>query len=200
MKTLLMTAALIAATAPAALAGPLPTYNIVLGDGAAATAYYVGHEAADTDVAALVLGGGTFFDNQTTPIGTARALGTFVAGTEIEFSMTDLTVPGTYYTGPGSRNSDGDVHAFVTQDPALIYGWGTLPAADRAYALSMESPTTTFVGFEDRAGPQSDFDYNDLVFVVREAQPGFIPEPAAFGILGTALIFFGLLRTRGNLR
>ena len=81
-------------------------------------------------------------------------LGTFAAGTELEFGLYVEEPAGfgypngnpgqnfdtTYYTGPGSRNPDGAAHANVLNN---FYG-----------------PNTAFVGFED----WSDFQYEDLQF------------------------------------
>jgi hypothetical protein len=168
-----------------AVAGPLPTFNIVLGNGTNATAYFVGFEAGDTDTVSVVAGLANFFVNQSTPIGTSAALGIFGTGVEIEFAMNDLSVPAIWYTGPGSRNADGDVHANVTTNIADISG---LSAASYAYAATFAAGTV-FVGFEDRPGNQSDFDYNDLVFAVVNGRTArLVPEPESLALLGAGLM------------
>jgi hypothetical protein len=194
IRTLLAATALSCVLAAAATANPLPTYNLVLGDGADAVATYIGFEAADTDSVELAMSGTPFFVNNTTPMGKTHDLGVAASGAEIPFELMNLTDSLDYFTGPGSRNADGDVHAFVGADPTGIYGFAGLSPAAQAFAVSLEAPGTVFVGFEDLPGAQSDFDYNDLVFAVREAIPGVVDEPAAMALLGTALLGFGMWR------
>jgi hypothetical protein len=170
----------------------------VVGNGSAATATFVGFEAADADSLSLATMGGAIFVNQTTAIGTSANLGVFASGAEIEFKLTDLTETATFYTGPGSRNGDGLVHADVTNTPGAIPGFGGLSTASQNYALGLEAsnPNYIFVGFEDRTGAQSDFDYNDLVFAVLNGTPAAVPEPVTLGVLGVGLLGLGLTRAR----
>jgi hypothetical protein len=93
-----------------------------------------------------------FMDNHSTANGTTYYLGTFAAGTEIEFGLDILDGDGyeangtILYDGPGSRNSDGDVHAYMVNNYEGL--------AD-----------TTYVGFEDElASIPSDFNYTDEVY------------------------------------
>jgi hypothetical protein len=84
-----------------------------------------------------------FMDNHSTPNGTTFYLGTFAAGTEIEFGLDILAgVQNIWYDGPGSRNADGVVHAYMVNNYEGL--------AD-----------TTYVGFEDEAFPGGDFNYID---------------------------------------
>ncbi len=120
-KALLGAALAVSATVIAsagAEAGPLPTFNIVTATGGNVTAYFVGQNAGDDDSTSVVLGASNFFYNHTSSIGDSVSLGSFTAGSEIEFSMTDWSVPATWYTGDGSRNADSDVHANITTSPA----------------------------------------------------------------------------------
>jgi hypothetical protein len=168
-------------------AGPLATFNTGAGNGSAAIAHFVGFSAGDTNKLSVVAGLSNFFINQSTGIGEIRELGVFGNGVEIEFAMTDLSVANTFYSGAGTRNcaSDCNVHAFVTTNIYDIIG---LSSASYAFAASLPSGTV-FVGFEDRAGRQSDFDYNDLVFAVVNARTlQLVPEPTTLALIGLALV------------
>jgi len=167
-------------------AGPLATFNTVSGNGSSAIAHFVGFSAGDTNTLSVVAGLSNFFVNKSTGIGESRELGVFGNGAEIQFAMTDLSVANTFYSGAGSRNADGNVHAFVTTNIQDIVG---LSSASYAFAASLPSGTV-FVGFEDRPGSQSDFDYNDLVFAVVNARTLqlAVPEPTTLALIGLALV------------
>jgi hypothetical protein len=177
-----------------AVAGPLTTFNVVAGNGAAATAYFVGSSAGDTNTLSVVAGLSDFFNNQLTGTGANLLLGTFGNGVEIEFALTDHSVANTFYSGAGSRNSDSSVHALVTTNIHDIAG---LSSASYTYAATLPSGTI-FVGFEDRGGRQADFDYNDLVFAVVNARAVqlVVPEPTTLALIGVALVVLYRLRRK----
>jgi len=124
-----------------------------------------------------------FMDNHLTPNGDTFDLGTFAAGTEIEFGLDILagdpnsSPSGTIlYDGPGSRNSDGDVHAFMVNNYESL-------------------ANTTYVGFEDELAPNSDFNYGDEIYAFTGATSAAAPDASStMSLLGmgmTTLVCFG---------
>ncbi len=75
-----------------------------------------------------------------TPVGTEFELGTFTRGTELVFAIYVNNTGHWYYSGPGSRNHDGVVHAAVAES---------------------SDGTQWRIGFEDLPGG-GDRDYNDI--------------------------------------
>lgn len=83
--------------------------------------------------------------------GTTTSVGSFAAGTELEFAIVVQDTGYTYYSGPSSRNTDGFNHAAVT------------------YSGDCE----WIVGFEDQLGG-GDQDFNDIELTIMgplELQP-----------------------------
>jgi hypothetical protein len=78
-----------------------------------------------------------------TAVGTEFYLGTFLEGDELVFAIYVTNTGNWFYSGPGDRNDDGEVHASVTDN---VDG-------------------TFTVGFEDLYGG-GDRDFNDIIFVV----------------------------------
>jgi hypothetical protein len=112
---------------------------------------------------------GLFLDNHSTPNGTTFYLGTFAAATEIEFGLDMLDTDGSQvetngtilYDGPGSRNPDGDVHAYMVNNFEGL--------AD-----------TTYVGFEDEiADVPSDFNYIDEVYAFTGTTSAATPDASS---------------------
>jgi len=102
-------------------------------------------------------------------------LGIFPAGTELVFGEYVRNTGQTFYSGLGSRNADGDVHAYVTST----------------------GPTKVFVGFEDLLASSSDFNYNDITFTMDNLSAVEVPEPGLLALLLGAVLAGGL-RTLGR--
>lgn len=80
-----------------------------------------------------------------TPVGTEFDLGVFAEGTELVFAIYVRNTGRWYFTGPGSRNPDGQVHAAVRAIPGQPNAWR--------------------IGFEDLWGG-GDRDYDDINLVL----------------------------------
>jgi hypothetical protein len=97
------------------------------------------------------------FNNHGSPVGSTVNLGSFLVGTELIFRLHVQNTGYDYFTGPASRNPDGNAHARVQAN------W---------------QPNETLVSFEDLLfGP---FDYNDLSFSFTNTTPNFPPVPQGF--------------------
>ena len=104
------------------------------------------------------------FNNQTSPANSVVDLGSFSAGTELVFGMTDQNVSQTFYTGPASRNPDNTVHAYVVNN---------YPANG-----------STYIGFEDLGTNNgADFNYTDVQFTFTGIT-GAVPEPSTVALVG----------------
>ena len=102
------------------------------------------------------------------------ALGTFSAGTELVFGITNHH--DTYFMGDGSRNSDGIIHAFV-----------------KNLGPSGNYVERVLVGFEDLPGG-GDNDFNDVF--IRVSQTAAVPAPETLGIMLLGLSALVLRRSR----
>jgi hypothetical protein len=143
-------------------------------------ATYQGNSATFTNLLYLMLDGSGkpgddgdpsndlfLFNNQASPVGSVVDLGSFAPGTELEFRLFVTNTQNTFFSGPASRNPDGEPHARVQGE------W---------------EPNTTLVSFEDLFnGP---FNYNDLSFSFSNtsAAADVVPEPTSMILLGTGLI------------
>jgi hypothetical protein len=121
----------------------------------------------------LVNSGVPFFPNHTTAPGDTVSIGTFAAGTILDFALMVTTTGQTFHTGPASGNPDSLIHADVT------YDFGT--------------PGTTRVSFEDVLGG-GDMDYDDYIFTFRSVTA--IPEPATNVLMLAGLMAVAWLSRR----
>lgn len=116
------------------------------------------------------------FNNHTSPVGSTVNLGAFAIGTELIFRLFVNNTLTNYFTGPGSRNPDGQPHARVQEN------W---------------MPSETLVSFEDLFnGP---FVYNDLSFSFTNTvttPPGAVPEPTTLLLAALGLGILGLYHPR----
>ena len=169
---------------PLALAGLLasPVALAGLGDEAIAGGgeILVTFESSEANFNSLILvnSGVPFFPNHSTAPGDTFSIGTFVAGTILDFALMVTSTGQTYHTGPAAGNPDSLIHADVT------YNFGT--------------PGTTRVSFEDVFGG-GDKDYDDYVFTFRSVTA--VPEPATNVLMLAGLVAVGWLsRRRKNTR
>lgn len=170
--------------ASATFAGPIGTQSPdgkeLYGTGAEVIVYFRSSDAAFDSRLWLDLGTsiGPIFHNHESSWGASVSLGVIAAHTKLPFRLEVLTQPYNWNLGPAELNPDGKVHTRIGQ-------W---------QADAFISQNGYLVGFEDWPG-ESDFDYNDLEFVVTGVT-NHTPEPATFGLLGAALIALGVARFR----
>jgi hypothetical protein len=172
-------------TAIAQIPYPTPGTIIATGDnlyslGGDVTVTFLGKgNAGDTDLLYLASPTPTAYDsssspifnNQTSAANTTVDLGTFASGTDLEFAIFNEATGNTLYSGSGVNNLDGDVHAYVVND----YDG---------------NPNEEYVGFEDEAAPNSDFNYADVQFVFTglEGSTSSVPDAAStVSLLGLSL-------------
>jgi hypothetical protein len=152
-----------------ASAAPILGGTVIVAHDGEVIAEFLGHTAAysndlylDSPANSL----GIIFNNQTTPWGSTKSLGTFTAGTELLFKIYVQNTGDVFYTGPASRNPDNLEHAIVDD----AYGSGK-----------------TYVGFEDLFNG-GDLDYDDLMFAFTNVRGGGgggqVPEPMTLALVG----------------
>jgi hypothetical protein len=108
------------------------------------------------------------FNNHSSTVGSMLTLGSFTPGTELMFRMLVHDTGYNYYSGPSSRNPDGDPHARVQDE------W---------------VPGSTLVSFEDLYGtPEGVNGYNDLSFSFTNTRSSTVPEPSTLMLLGVGVV------------
>jgi hypothetical protein len=118
------------------------------------------------------------FNNQGNSPGDTASVGTFTAGTELIFRLHVNNTGDDFYSGPGTRNSDGLPHARVQDN------W---------------APSTTLVSFEDLVGePEGDQGFNDLSFSFENTRgaTGVPDGGTTAGLLAAGVAAMGVLRRK----
>jgi hypothetical protein len=177
-----------------AAAGPMSSLTSISSDGGPVSAVYVYSQADDTNQLTSFSGGGStnLFCNRSGGGCSGGSAGQTVnLGTtsNLAFGLSDLSTGTSFRTN--ALGSDGYSHDMVSStvnagDAAAVaaayalYGQGALSsvAAQAIAALAANGKTTvTFVGWEDRAG--GDYDYNDLIFAFTNVQTFSSPADVA---------------------
>jgi hypothetical protein len=166
----------------------IPSYDFTASSTGNITAYFYTSDAADTEEVSMLVNGvktGIFgLNNHTSAVGEAFNLGAVTAGDKIEFFISDLSTDVDWYSN-AADNSDGFNHAYAT---AYAGGYSGIPVG-------------TYVGFEDRAS--GDYDYNDDQFVFTDVASSVIPgapEPSTWAMMAIGFAGLGLLGWRGSRR
>lgn len=115
-------------------------------------------------------------ENHASAVGSTVNLGSFAAGVELLFRLHVNNTGEDFYTGPGSRNSDGHAHARVQGN------W---------------QPNEILVSFEDlRGGP---YDFNDLSFSFTNTRSS-VPEPGVLALMTLGLAGLGVGRRKRSVQ
>jgi hypothetical protein len=146
---------------------PLTSYQELYASGGEVYVTFLGPTGAGDDEYLFVQSPanafGDFFEDHATANGLTYDLGSYTAGTEIEFGIYDETTGYSWYDGPGSRNVDGQIHAYVV---------------DQYEGL----PNTDYVGFEDTSYGTGDFNYADEVYAFTGTSVSPVPEPSTMAL------------------
>ena len=173
-KKSLLLAALLGATLTAQADVNIVGGKIVVKDTGTVSATFMGSDAGYNDVIYFENGGSTkLFSGHSTPVGTTIDLGTFAAGTVLNFRMHVDNTGNDFYMGAPSANFDNVFHAAVTLD----------------------NHGSAIVGFEDLEGG-GDRDYNDIQFKISNVAAAPVPEPETYAMLLGGLGLMGLLARR----
>lgn len=116
------------------------------------------------------------FNNHASPVGSAKNIGSFSAGTELSFRLHVNNTGYDFFTGAAAGNADGQFHARVEEN------W---------------QPGTTLVSFEDLYDPSGNSSvFNDLSFSFSNTSTSVVPEPESYAMLLAGLGLIGLMVRR----
>lgn len=173
-KKSLLLAALLGASLTAQAAVTIVGGKIVVKDAGQVSATFLGSDAGYNDVIFFENGNSTkLFSGHSTAVGTTVDLGSFAAGTVLNFRMHVDNTGNDFYMGSPSANFDNVFHAAVTLD----------------------NHGSAVVGFEDLQGG-GDRDYNDIQFRISNVAAAPVPEPESYAMMLGGLGLFGLLARR----
>lgn len=186
LSSILGIAAIVAASAGVANAGPIPypnsgtenpvVYTFTAASNGDVTAYFYGSTAGFTNELRMLVNGVDTgiqgLNNHTSAHGAVLDFGPVSAGDVLVFEMVNI-VPGgvgPWYSDK-TMNSDGVNHVYST-----------------SFGGDAQIPVGTYVSFEDLPNG-GDFNYNDEAFVFTNVLNGHdvgVPEPGVLALLGIA--------------
>ncbi len=188
--------AVLASAVPGATADVIPypspgtinitTYFFTAATTGNVTAYFAGASASYTDLLGMYVNGvfaGTWgLNNQTSSLGATVNLGHVKAGDSLQFAILNESLNhGTIFASTPSLSADGLNHAYATAytDSGSPNLGGGIPAG-------------VYIAFEDSPNGQSDFDYNDESFVIKNVTMQAAPEPTTARIGALMLVPLGI--------
>jgi len=161
------------------------TYSFTAASDGDVIAYIVGGFGAGyTNELGLLINGldtGVYgLNNHASAIGDSLNFGFASAGDTLTFVLKNLSVGASAYSDPGLN---------VAYDDPGVVGHNHVFSTDYTATgpVFPGVPVGIYVGFEDLAFPNADFNYNDESFVFANVKGTAVPEPASLLLLGAGL-------------